>query len=33
MPRWTHPEEVNRALLEFLGRLAASRVVEVSSVA
>jgi non-heme chloroperoxidase len=30
---WTHPEEVNQALLGFLGRPAAARVGEVSSVA
>jgi non-heme chloroperoxidase len=30
---WTHPDEVNRALLEFLGQPAASRAGEVSAVA
>lgn len=30
---WTHPDEVNRALLEFLGEPAASRAGDVSSVA
>jgi non-heme chloroperoxidase len=30
---WTHPEEVNRALLEFLGQPAATRAGAVSAVA
>jgi pimeloyl-ACP methyl ester carboxylesterase len=30
---WTHPEEVNRALLEFLGQPAASRVGDAASAA